>query len=157
MRLEYFRLIDRIADLDAGAKKIRAEAAVPLTSTIFEGHFPGRPLMPGVLLVEAMAQTSGWLLIALTGFTRMPFLVGVKDARFRTFVEPGQMLMVSANLEHEGSGFAVTNAEIAHGGKTVCDAEIRFRLMEFPDPVFRVSMEQVAAEIGLPMRAGADG
>ena len=47
---------------------IRAEANVPTDSTIFEGHFPGRPLMPGVLLIEAMAQTSGWLIIARTQF-----------------------------------------------------------------------------------------
>ena len=47
---------------------IRVEAHVPTTSTIFEGHFPGHPLMPGVLLIEAMAQTSGWLIIARTRF-----------------------------------------------------------------------------------------
>ena len=46
---------------------------MPTTSTIFEGHFPGRPLMPGVLLIESMAQASGWLIIAHTGFERMPF------------------------------------------------------------------------------------
>ena len=50
MRIEYFQLIDRITDLDLTNLTIRAEAAVPTTSTIFEGHFPGQPLMPGVLL-----------------------------------------------------------------------------------------------------------
>ena len=54
-----------IVDLDAAARTIRAEANVPTHSTIFEGHFPGYPLMPGVLLIEAMAQTSGWLVIGL--------------------------------------------------------------------------------------------
>ncbi|HVD75076.1 MAG TPA: beta-hydroxyacyl-ACP dehydratase, partial [Xanthobacteraceae bacterium] len=49
MRLEYFQLIDRIAELDLAQQTIRAEARVPATSTIFEGHFPGYPLMPGVL------------------------------------------------------------------------------------------------------------
>ena len=63
MRLEYFQLIDRIVDLDLDDRTIRAEATVPTASTIFEGHFPGHPLMPGVLLIEAMAQTSGWLII----------------------------------------------------------------------------------------------
>ena len=61
MRLEYFQLIDRIVDLNLADRKISTEATVPATSTIFEGHFPGFPLMPGVLLIEAMAQTSGWL------------------------------------------------------------------------------------------------
>lgn len=59
MRLEYFQLIDRIVDLRIADRTIRAEATVPDTSTIFEGHFPGHPLMPGVLLIEAMAQTAG--------------------------------------------------------------------------------------------------
>ena len=80
MNLAYFELIDRIARLDLGERTISVEAQVPLTSTIFEGHFPGVPLMPGVLLIEAMAQTSGWLLIATMGFERMPFLAAVKAA-----------------------------------------------------------------------------
>src|SRR5215813_4820428 len=110
MHLEYFKLIDRIVDLNLDEKTIRAEALVPTTSTIFEGHFPGHPLMPGVLLTESMAQTSGWLVIALTRFERMPFLGAVKDAKLRTFVEPGQMLSVTAHLTHDGSGFAMTSA-----------------------------------------------
>ena len=60
MRIEYFQLIDRIVDLDLDERTIRVDAQVPQESTIFEGHFPGHPLMPGVLLIEAMAQTSGW-------------------------------------------------------------------------------------------------
>ena len=71
MRLEYFQLIDRIVDLDLGNRTIRTQATVPATSTIFEGHFPGYPLMPGVLLMESMAQTSGWLIIGITGFARI--------------------------------------------------------------------------------------
>ena len=56
MRLEYFQLIDRIVDLNLERRTITVEAQVPQSSTIFEGHFPGIPLMPGVLLIEAMAQ-----------------------------------------------------------------------------------------------------
>ena len=89
MHLEYFHLIDRIIDLNIGDKTITVEAQVPEKSTIFEGHFPGYPLMPGVLLIEAMAQTSGWLLIALTRFERMAFLGAVKEAKKRGFVVPG--------------------------------------------------------------------
>jgi 3-hydroxyacyl-[acyl-carrier-protein] dehydratase len=61
MQLEYFQLIDRIVDLNLEARTAIVEAQVPTTSTIFEGHFPGYPIMPGVLLTEAMAQSSGWL------------------------------------------------------------------------------------------------
>ena len=153
MRLDYFLLIDRIAELDLGAQTIRTDAVVPTSSTIFEGHFPGHPIMPGVLLIETMAQTSGWLIIGVTKFTRMPFFTAVKEAKLRSFVTPGQSLAVTARLVHEGSGFAVAAAEIKANDKPICSAELRFRLMEFPNPEFRASMERVASEVGFPMEA----
>src|SRR3979409_2549248 len=151
MRIEYFQLIDRIVDLDLDARTIRVDAQVPTKSTIFEGHFPGHPLMPGVLLIETMAQTSGWLLIAMNKFTRMPFFAAVKEAKLRTFVTPGQLLTASATLVHDGSGLAMTKADIKCEGKPVCNAELTFRLVEFPDPAFRASMEKVADELAFPM------
>jgi 3-hydroxyacyl-[acyl-carrier-protein] dehydratase len=157
MHLEYFKLIDRIVDLNLREKTVRAEAVVPQANTIFEGHFPGRPLMPGVLLIEAMAQTSGWLVIAVTGFERMPFLAAVKEAKLRTFVEPGETLSIFSHLVHDGSGFAVTSANIACNGKVVCNADITFRVMPFPDPTFRASMQRVANEISFPVKASANG
>ena len=157
MRLEYFLLIDRIAELKLDERTIRVDATVPEKSTIFEGHFPGYPLMPGVLLIETMNQASGWLIIGLTKFTRMPFFAAVKEAKLRSFVTPGQKLSVTASIKHEGSGFTMTSAEIRHEGKVVCSAELTFRLVEFPSPDFRASMEKTAAEIQFPMEALAHG
>jgi 3-hydroxyacyl-[acyl-carrier-protein] dehydratase len=156
MRLEYFFLIDRIVDLNLDEQTIRVEANVPAASTIFEGHFPGYPLMPGVLLIESMAQASGWLLIGLRKFTRMPFFAAVKEAKLRGFVKPGEALVVSAKVLHDGSGFARTQAEIRRDGKVVCSAELTFRLVPFPSPDFRASMEKFAAEIAFPTGAMAD-
>ena len=153
MRLEYFQLIDRVIELDLDGRKIKAEATVPTTSTIFEGHFPGHPLMPGVLLMEAMAQTSGWLIIGLTKFSRMPFLAAFREAKLRTFVTPGQSLALSAEVVHDGSGFTVAQSEIKVAGKLVCNAKIIFRLVPFPSPEFRVNMEKVATAIAFPMQA----
>src|SRR6478735_1645511 len=132
MRLEYFEMIDRVTGLDRDAKRIEVSSTVPQESPVFEGHFPGHPLVPGVLLTETMAQASGYLVLGLMGFTRMPFLMGVDKARFRTFVGPGTVLTVTASLEHEGSGYAVTKARITAEDKPICDAELRFRIMPFP-------------------------
>jgi 3-hydroxyacyl-[acyl-carrier-protein] dehydratase len=156
MRLEYFHLIDRILELDPVGRTIRAEAVVPTESPIFEGHFPSHPLMPGVMLLETMAQASGWLIIGVTGFTRMPFLAAFKEAKLRSFVTPGQTLAVSATLAHEGSGFAVAKAEIAIEGKRVCNADITFRLTDFPSPEFRKGMQEVAVAIAFPMEMVAN-
>ena len=153
MRLEYFQLIDRITDLDIANKTIRAEATVPTSSTIFEGHFPGYPLMPGVLLIESMAQTSGWLVIGQTRFEKMPFLAALKEVKLRSFVNPGQKMSVTAKLVHEGSGYAITDAEVMVDGKVTCNATITFRVMDFPNPSFRTFMEEFAARIAFPMGA----
>jgi 3-hydroxyacyl-[acyl-carrier-protein] dehydratase len=157
MRFEYFQLIDRIVELDLGSRTIRTQATVPTASTIFEGHFPGFPLMPGVLLLESMAQTSGWLIIGITGFARMPFLAAFKQAKLRAFVKPGDTLELTAALVHEGSGFARTKAEIRHDGKLACNAEITFRVVEFPNPEFRQHMEKAAAALAFPMEQLAHG
>ena len=156
MRLEYFQLIDRIVGLDRDGRTIRTEATVPTTSTVFEGHFPGHPLMPGVLLIEAMAQTSGWLVIAVNGFQRMPFLAAVKEAKLRRFVTPGERLELEATLVHDGSGFAITAAKVKADGKPVCDAELTFRVLPFPEPEMRVHMEEMAKRLEFPVGALAD-
>jgi 3-hydroxyacyl-[acyl-carrier-protein] dehydratase len=157
MRLEYFQLIDRVVELKLADRKISAEATVPTASTIFEGHFPGYPLMPGVLLIEAMAQTSGWLIVALNRFERMPFLAAVKEAKLRTFVRPGEKLSIDAHLAHDGSGYAVTEAAIKSGGKLVCDATLTLRVLDFPNADMTKHMRETAARIGLSFEAPADG
>ena len=153
MDLDYFKLIDRIVDLNLDAKTIAVEAQVPQKHTIFEGHFPGHPIMPGVLLTEAMAQTSGWLLIGLTKFERMPFLASIKEAKMRGFVSPGDLLSIEASLVHEGSGYAVTAAKVRVGGKLRSEATITFGVVAFPHPDLRVHMDAMATRIGFPLQA----
>ena len=153
MHLEYFKLIDRIVDLDIGERRITVEAQVPRTNTIFEGHFPGYPIMPGVLLVEAMAQSSGWLLIALTKFERMPFLASIKEAKMRGFVTPGEKLTVEASLVHEGSGYAITDAKIRVDGKLRCNSTLTFSHVPFPNADMRSHMDAVAKRVGFPQQA----
>src|SRR3954447_26376118 len=148
MQLEYFQLIDRIVDLNIDEKTITVEAQVPRENTIFEGHFPGYPILPGVLLIESMAQASGWLLIAMTKFERMPFLAAVKEAKMRSFVSPGEILTVDASIVHEGSGFAITAAKVSVGGELRCNATITFGIVPFPNPELRGHMVAMAKRIG---------
>ena len=153
MHLEYFHLIDRIVDLNIAARTITVEAQVPQNNTIFEGHFPGHPIMPGVLLIESMAQTSGWLLIALTKFERMPFLAAVKEAKMRSFVSPGELLNIEASVVHEGSGYAITEAKVRVKGQLRCNATITFGVVPFPNPDLRGHMDAMAKRIGFPQQA----
>ena len=148
MRLEYFEMIDAVAAFDREAQTLTARAVTPSASPVFEGHFPGHPLVPGVLLTETMAQASGYLLLALNGFTRMPFLMAVDSARFRTFVAPDQTLDIEARFDMEGSGYAATRAAITRDGEKVANAALRFRLMDFPAELSGL-MQARAQAIGL--------
>jgi 3-hydroxyacyl-[acyl-carrier-protein] dehydratase len=152
MRPEYFQMIDRIVDVDAGERRIRSTALVPKESTIFEGHFPSYPLMPGVLLIECMAQTTGWLVCMLGHFAAMPFLAGVKEGKFRTLVFPGDTLEFEGGVVHEGSGYTIAECSGRRDGKKVCDAQLTFRIMPFPSPQFRQVFFEWGERLGMPIK-----
>ncbi len=155
MYLEYFQMIDRVTMIDVAAGKLAACSTTPAQSPVFEGHFPGMPLVPGVLLIETMAQASGMLVLATNNFAAMPFLMSVDGAKLRTFVEPQTELEIEAVLEHEGSGYVVTKAKIASGGKRICDAQLKLRTVDFDtNPHLDIAslagvVRDRAAEIGL--------
>jgi len=150
MRLEYFQMVDRIVDLDPAARTVRAECLVPESSPVFEGHFPGHPLLPGVLMIETIAQTGGWLVLAVLRFQRMPFLAQVKEAKLRRFVVPGQRLQTEARLLHDGSGYAMLAGSIACDGRKVADAEITYRVVPFPNEILRAQMLETARRVAVP-------
>ncbi|MGT2500073.1 3-hydroxyacyl-ACP dehydratase FabZ family protein [Bradyrhizobium guangxiense] len=152
MQLEYFHMIDRIVDLKVDEKTIVVEAQVPQQSTIFEGHFPGYPLMPGVLLIESMAQASGWLQLGVFKFERMPILAAVKEAKVRSSVYPGDLMSIEASLVHEGSGYAMTEAKIRVGGKLRANSALTFTLIPFPNADIRGYMTTVAERVGFPQQ-----
>ena len=149
MRLEYFQMIDGIDSFDADAATITARARIPAQSPVFEGHFPGLPLMPGVLLIETMAQASGIMLYAAGGFEQLPFLASVKTAKIRSFVLPKSEMTIKAAREHDGSGFAITRAEITVAEELVCDASLTFRFMDFPSQTVEDYIRGNAEKLGL--------
>lgn len=142
-------MIDRVEAVDLEARTLSARSIVPSKSPVFEGHFPGMPLVPGVLLIETMAQASGFLVLAATNFAAMPFLMSVDGAKMRTFVEPDAVLDIEAFLEHEGSGYAVTKAKISSAGKKVCDAQLKLRTMPFDQVPLSDIVRKRAGEVGL--------
>ncbi len=152
MRLEYFQMIDRVVEINLGERLIRSICAVPTESTVFEGHFPTFPMMPGVLLIECMAQTTGWLVSALGGFTAMPILVAVKGGKFRTAVFPGDVLEFVGKVAHEGSGYAIGECRGWREKKAACDSQLTFRIMPYPSPQFRRAMLELAERIELPVK-----
>ena len=150
MLLEYFQMVDRIEAVDPEAGTITTFCQVPKESPVFMGHFPGFPRLPGALMIETMAQTGGWLILAARRFAAMPFLTRVESAKMRRFVEPGEVLNGSAKLSQDGSGYAVVEASLTVGGKTACSAEIRYAVGPFPNETIRGAMIFKARDIGFP-------
>ena len=150
MQLEYFQMVDRITALDPDNRRIQADCQVPESSPVFEGHFPGHPILPGVLMIETMAQAGGWLLMALMRFSHMPFLLQVEKAKLRAFVTPGQALQAEVALVHEGSGYAVVEGRLQSAGKPVAGADIRYRLAPFPNETLRGQMLETARRVAVP-------
>ncbi|KAB2943142.1 MAG: beta-hydroxyacyl-ACP dehydratase [Hyphomicrobium sp.] len=149
MRLEYFQMLDAIDEVDVESGTLVASARVPTSSPVFDGHFPGHALMPGVLLLETMAQASGYLVLAINRFSRMPFFANAKEANFRSFVQPGSCLEVRATRIHDGSGFTVTEAQVAREGKRVCDARLTLRTVAFPSPALEQYVRSEGRRLGL--------
>ena len=145
-------MIDRFVEINLAERKARSICTVPRESTIFEGHFPGYPLMPGVLLIECMAQTTGWLISALTGFSGLPALGGVKEGKIRSAVFPGDELEIDAHVIHEGSGYAIGEATGRCKGAAVCDATLTFRIIRYPNPELREGMWELAKRINFPVK-----
>jgi 3-hydroxyacyl-[acyl-carrier-protein] dehydratase len=122
-----FLLIDRVLELVPG-KTIKALKNVTINEPFFPGHFPHRPVMPGVLILEALAQAAGILAFQTVGMipdeeTRF-FFVGIDNARFRRPVEPGDQLILRAEFKRAMRGIwkFATLAEV--DGREVCSAEM---------------------------------
>jgi 3-hydroxyacyl-[acyl-carrier-protein] dehydratase len=119
---EPFLLIDEVVELEPG-ERVRARKRVRDDEWYLRGHFPGRPVMPGVLIVEAMAQTGAVaVLVEEENRGRMALFAGIDDTRFKRIVEPGDELDLECTLEQvrgpvgRGKARATVNGELAARG-----------------------------------------
>ncbi len=127
-----FSMIDQVKTLDKENKSIVCTTRLPESSFIFDAHFPGFPILPGVFMIETIAQAAGLLFVGLEGFKKMPILFGVENTRFRQMASPAAQLTIQVVLSHYGSGYIVCNGEIFNKNNAIAKAEVRLKLIEIP-------------------------
>ncbi len=120
-------LVDRVEALELG-KSIRAIKNVTINEPFFTGHFPHRPVMPGVLMLEAMAQAAALLSFATQGVTpddkTVYYFAGIDGARFKRPVEPGDQLVMDVTLERSKAGIYKFKGVTRVGEEVACEAEL---------------------------------
>jgi 3-hydroxyacyl-[acyl-carrier-protein] dehydratase len=124
-----FILVDRILRLEMG-KEILALKNVCQSEDIFADHFPGRPIMPGCMIVEACDQASRILLGASAGFARLPVLERVVNGKFRRFVQPGDTLQIRATIAGRADAHADIRAAVSGEGGTVAQLSLGYRMVD---------------------------
>lgn len=120
-------LVDRVLELDKG-KSIKALKNVTINEPFFMGHFPHRPVMPGVLMLEAMAQAAALLSFDTMGVTpddkTVYYFAGIDGARFKRPVEPGDQLIMDVTLERAKAGIFKFKGVTRVGDQIACEAEL---------------------------------
>ena len=126
-----FLLVDRVIELDVENNTIVATKCVTMNEEFFQGHFPKAPIMPGVLILEALAQTGG-ILIHKKGFAeKTAVLLSVNKAKFRRPALPGDVLTMHVYGQHLSSKGGKVKAQAKIAGELAAEAEIGFALTSF--------------------------
>jgi 3-hydroxyacyl-[acyl-carrier-protein] dehydratase len=123
-----FLLVKRIVALQPGVS-IEAEMSLPPEEELFQDHFPGFPVVPGVLLTEMMAQAAGKCLNAQRLPRGVAMLGEVRSAKFRAWVHPGELIRLHATIDASRDAFAVARCHAEVGGRKVCSAELLFSFL----------------------------
>jgi 3-hydroxyacyl-[acyl-carrier-protein] dehydratase len=122
-----FLMIDRVLELDHG-KRIQALKNVTMNEPFFTGHFPNRPVMPGVMMLEALAQAAAILAFDALGVRpddkTVFYFVGIDNARFKRPVEPGDQLILNATLERSRAGIVKFSSHATVGDVVAVEAEL---------------------------------
>jgi 3-hydroxyacyl-[acyl-carrier-protein] dehydratase len=122
-----FLLVDRIVEYDPAAKRIVGIKGVTASEWFFQGHFPGLPVMPGVLQVEALAQTMAVYVARQEGFgDRIGLFAGIDEVRFKRVVVPGDVLRLEVTMEKLGSRFGRGRGVASVEGEVACAGLLSF-------------------------------
>lgn len=145
----YFSLIDRIVSLEPG-KNIVATKSLSMGEEYLRDHFPKFPVMPGVLMIEAMTQSSAWLMRVTEDFAHsMVILKAVKNVKFGKFLQPGQTMTVTAKLVEQNDTTAVFKTEGLIDGQSRVRAQLtlaKYNLAE-SKPHYAVTDRKVVAKL----------
>jgi 3-hydroxymyristoyl/3-hydroxydecanoyl-(acyl carrier protein) dehydratase len=148
MNIEYNQLIDRVIEHNS-FDSITCESKVPDRAPIFEGHFPGNPIVPGVILIEMMAQAGGYIHMFSNNFEQMAYLATVRSAKFRNFVTPNQVLTIKSKIIHHGESYLICKAKILDSAcSVVADSELMLKLKNFEVEEMRSHIKNVALQAG---------
>jgi 3-hydroxyacyl-[acyl-carrier-protein] dehydratase len=122
-----FLLVDRIDEYDPDARRIVGRKAVTATEWFFQGHFQGMPVMPGVLQVEALAQTMAVFVAKQEGFgDRIGLFAGIDECRFKRVVKPGDVLRLEVTMDKLGRRFGRGRGVASVDGEVCCEATLSF-------------------------------
>jgi 3-hydroxyacyl-[acyl-carrier-protein] dehydratase len=125
-----FLLVDRILELESGVRAVGLKN-VTINEPFFAGHFPQFPVMPGVLIIEALAQVGATALLSVEeNKGKIGFFAGIDGARFRGMVTPGDTLRLEVNITRMKGSIGKGKGVASVDGKTVAEAELMFALQD---------------------------
>jgi 3-hydroxyacyl-[acyl-carrier-protein] dehydratase len=123
-----FVMVDRVLEMNPG-KSIVASKTMEESEAVFQDHFPGFPVIPGVLLTEMMAQAGGRCLYEEDSERGFPVLVRIKDATFRSWARPGQEIRLFGEVVTSAATYASVLCRAEVGGKKICKADLSFSFL----------------------------